>query len=594
MSLRTSLPPMSAALRRSLAEGYGWGELRADLMAGMVVGMVAVPLAMALAIASGVPPQHGLYTAIIGGGAIALLGGSRVQVSGPTAAFVVILAPIAARFGLGGLCVATFLAGLLLIGMGWARLGQWIDFVPYPVTTGFTAGIAVVIGTLQVKDLLGLATGPLPEHYLERLGVILRSLPTAAGPDIAIGALTLVVLLAWPKLRTRLPAPLLALLLASVAARILASVVPGFHVATIASRFSYTNAGATLPGIPGQAPHFAWPWTLPGPGGHPLVLSFGLINDLIPSAFAIAILGAIESLLSAVVADGMTGDRHEPDAELFAQGVGNVLSPFFGGIAATGAIARTATNVRSGARSPLAAVIHALFVLAAVLLLAPALGYVPMAGLAALLLLVAWNMSDAAGFVRLMRTAPRGDVVVLLVCFGLTVVFDMVISVTTGVMLSAILFMKRMSEVTGVRPFGEGEAHPDLEQPLPRGVVLYEVAGPLFFGAAQKAMAALRKAESRSVKVVILDLERVPAIDATGMERLQALIERLNHGGVKVILVRVQPEPLHALARAGWRNRRGQLRIFRTFERGVAVARRTMAAHETREAGAGIPPSPSP
>ena len=569
------------ALRRALAEGYGWDDLRADAMAGIVVGMVAVPLAMALAIASGVPPQHGLYTAIVAGAAIAALGGSRVQVSGPTAAFVVILAPVAARFGLGGLCVASLIAGLVLIAMGWARLGQWIDFVPYPVTAGFTAGIAVVIGTLQIKDLLGLRVGALPEHYLERLALLVRALPTASWRDLAIGLLTLAVLLAWPRVRTRVPGALVALLLAALGGYLLGRWAPGESVATIASRFTHLVNGAVVPGIPGQPPLPVWPWSLPGPDGRPLALSLGLVRDLVPSAFAIAMLGAIESLLSAVVADGMTGQRHEPDAELIAQGAGNVLAPFFGGFAATGAIARTATNIRSGARSPLAAVFHSVFVLAAVLILAPGLGYVPMAALAALLLVVAWNMSDAEQFLHLLRTSPRGDVAVLLICFGLTVVFDMVVSVTAGVVLGAILSMKRMSEVTGVQPFGEGEAHPDLDEPLPRGVILYDVAGPLLFGAAQKAVNALLQAEKREVRVVILDLEHVPAIDATGIVQLQMLVRRLNQSKMKVILVRVQPQPLKALARAGWRGRRGQLRIFRTFRRGVAVARRTVMAPES-------------
>ena len=556
------------ALRGALAEGYGWSGLRADAMAGAVVGMVAVPLAMALAIASGVPPQYGLYTAIVAGGLIAVLGGSRVQVSGPTAAFVVILAPIAARFGLGGLCVATFMAGLLLIAMGWARLGQWIDFVPYPVTTGFTAGIAVVIGTLQIKDLLGLQVASMPEHYLERLVVLVRALPTTSGGDVLIGVLTLAVLLVWPRRRTKIPGPLIALGVAALGAHLLGLVLPHLHVATIASRFG---------GLPAQLPQLAWPWSLPGPDGQPLSLTLGVIRDLVPSAFAIAMLGAIESLLSAVVADGMTGQRHESDAELIAQGVGNVVAPFFGGFAATGAIARTATNVRSGARTPLSAVFHALFVLGAVLLFARALGYVPMAALGALLVVVAWNMSDAHQFVRLLRTSPGGDVAVLLVCFGLTVVFDMVVSVTAGVLLAAVLFMKRMSEVSGVRLVGEGAAHPDLSEPLPRGVVLYEVAGPLFFGAAQKAVSALLQAEKRAVRVVVLDMEHVPVIDATGLVHLHNLVRRLNQSKMKVILVRVQPKPLRVLAGAGWRNRRGFLRIFRGFARGVEVARRTVS-----------------
>jgi SulP family sulfate permease len=557
---------LATALREALRHGYRIADLRADLMAGAVVGIVALPLSMALAIASGVPPQHGLYTAIVAGVVVALLGGSRVQVSGPTAAFVVILAPIAVRFGLGGLLVASLLAGILLIAMGVARMGQLIEFVPYPVTTGFTAGIAVVIGTLQLKDFLGLSVATMPEHYLDRLVALALALPTLRVPDLAVGVLTLALLLLWPRFTRRVPAPLVALTASAAAAYLLARLLPGFEVATIETRFH---------GIPRQPPLPVLPWDLPGADGRPLQLSFELVRALVPSAFAIAMLGAIESLLSAVVSDGMTRQKHDPDAELIAQGAGNIAAPFFGGIAATGAIARTATSVRSGARSPLAAVFHSLFVLAAVLLLAPLLGYLPMAALAALLLLVAWNMSESEHFVRLVRVAPRSDVAVLLVCFGLTIVFDMVVSVTAGIVLAALLFMKRMAEVTGVTLVGEG--HPDLDEPLPRGVLLYEIAGPLFFGAAQKAMSALRAVEQREVKVVVLDVERVPAMDATGIVGLESLVRRLNEAEVKVILVGVQGQPLRALARAGWRNRKGRLRIFRSFERGIAVARRTVA-----------------
>jgi SulP family sulfate permease len=530
---------------------------------------------MALAIASGVPPQHGLYTAIVAGALIALLGGSHVQVSGPTAAFVVILAPIAVRFGLGGLLVATLLAGVLLFAMGAAGLGTLIEFVPYPVTMGFTAGIAVVIGTLQLKDLLGLSLETLPEHYLERVAALLKALPTVRLADAGIGLLTLGLLALWPRLTRRIPAPLVALTLAALAAYGLHHVWPAFDVATISSRFSYTVGELRLPGIPRRPPWPILPWTLPGPDGQPLQLSLDLVRSLVPSAFAIAMLGAIESLLSAVVADGMTGLKHDPDVELMAQGVGNLVAPFFGGIAATGAIARTATSVRSGGRSPFAAASHAVFVLAAVLLLAPLLGYLPMAALAALLLVVAWNMSESKHFVHLLRVAPREDVAVLLLCFGLTVVFDMVVSVTAGVLVAALLFMKRMAEVSGVTLVGEG--HPELAEPLPRGVLLFDVAGPLFFGAAQKAMSTLRTVEPREVRVVVLDLEHVPAIDATGLVALQSLVARLNEGGVKVILVGIQGQPLRALARAGWRNRKGHLRIFRSFERGILVARRTAA-----------------
>jgi SulP family sulfate permease len=553
------------------------------VLAGTVVGIVALPLSMALAIASGVAPQHGLYTAIVAGLVISLLGGSRVQVSGPTAAFVVILAPITSRFGLGGLLLAGAMAGALLIVMGLARMGRLIEFVPHPVTTGFTAGIAVVIGTLQLKDLLGLRVDAMPDHFLERAAALARALPTWSGSDVAIGLATLVVLLAWPRSLKRLPAPLVALAGSAVLAYVLHRLWPGFDPATILSRFTYDAGGVRLPGIPRQPPLPLLPWHLPGPHGEPLVLSFPLLYALVPSAFAIAMLGAIESLLSAVVADGMTGQRHDPDAELVAQGVGNLIVPAFGGIAATGAIARTATNIRAGARSPLAAAFHAVFVLAAVILLAPLLGYLPMAALAALLLVVAWNMSELHHFVRLVKTAPRSDVIVLLACFVLTVVFDMTVAVTAGIVMASLLFMRRMAEVSGVTLVSSGH-HPALAAPLPRGVVVYDLAGPLFFGAAQKAMSALRAVERRRVQVVVLDMEDVPALDATGLVALESLIAELNAGGIKVVLVGVQPQPLRAFARAGWKDRKGRLRIFQSVEPGLEVARRTVEEAEPRPA----------
>jgi SulP family sulfate permease len=559
------------ALLQSLREGYGLAGLRADLMAGTVVGVVALPLSMALAIASGVPPQHGLYTAIVAGGLIALLGGSRVQVSGPTAAFVVILSPISHHYGLGGLLLATLMAGFLLIAMGLARMGRLIEFVPYPVTTGFTAGIAVVIGTLQIKDLLGLTVEATPEHYLDRLEALALALPTTRLEDVVIGSLTLVLLIGWPRVTRKIPGPLVALTLGAGAAALAARLIPGFEVATIQSRFHYVLEGATLPGIPRTPPLPVLPWNMPGPDGRPLLISFTLIRLLAPSAFAIALLGAMESLLSAVVADGMTGQKHDPDVELLAQGVGNVVVPFFGGIAATGAIARTATNVRSGARSPLAAFFHSLVALGGVLALAPLLGYLPMASLAALLLLVAWNMSERDHFVRMLRVAPRSDVAVLLICFGLTVLFDMVVAVTVGVVLASLLFMRRMAEVSEMRLI---EAHPlTLDKPLPKGVLIYEVAGPLFFGAAHQAMAALKVVDA-GVRVVILDLRSVPAMDATALVGLESAFERLHRDHVFVILAGVQAQPLRVMARAGWRDRHGRLAIYRTFERAIDEARK--------------------
>lgn len=563
------------ALRKTFRDGYDTAALRADVLSGVVVGIVALPLSMALAIASGVAPQHGLYTAIVAGAVIALLGGSRVQVSGPTAAFVVILAPIAARFGLGGLLVATLLAGLLLMAMGLARLGRLIGFVPYPVTTGFTAGIGLVIATFQVEDFLGLTVEAGGESYLEKTAALVQALPTWRGADLGIALLTLAILLLFPRFTRKVPAPLVALVAAALVAQALERWVPGFSVATIANRFSYELGGTIHAGVPQLPPLPVLPWRLPGPGGAPLELSITLLRELLPSAFAIAMLGAIESLLSATVADGMIRRQHDPDAELFAQGVGNLLAPFFGGIAATGAIARTATNVRAGGRSPIAAVVHSLFVLLAVLVLAPLLGYLPMAALAAQLLVVAWNMSEARHAVRVVRQAPRSDAVVLLTCFGLTVVFDMVVSITVGVVLAALLFMRRMAEVSEVALISE--PHRRLEHAIPPRVLLYEITGPLFFGAAQKAMSALQTIES-GIAAVILDVRSVPVLDATAIFNLDSAVEKLRESGVLVVLAGLQRQPLRALIRAGWRRRKTEVVLCHTFKGGVEAARRRVEA----------------
>jgi SulP family sulfate permease len=553
-----------------LRAGYGWSDLRADLLAGTVVGIVALPLAMALAIASGVPPQHGLYTAIVAGAAIGLLGGSRFQVSGPTAAFVVLLAPISSQFGVGGLLVATFMAGLILTVLGVVRLGGLIQFVPHPVTTGFTAGIAVVIATLQLKDFLGLSIPQMPQHYVARVGALVEALPSAKLLEILIGGSTLAALMLWPRLTRRVPAPLVALGLGAFLALALQQLFPDFRADTIQTRFSFQEGGVTWPGIPQLPPLFALPWSWPGADAKPFVLSWQLLQDLAPSAFAIALLGAIESLLSAVVADGMTGTQHDPDAELVAQGVGNMLAPFFGGIAATGAIARTATNIRYGARSPMASFFHAGFVLLAVLLAAPLLGYLPMASLAALLLLVAWNMSDVRHFLHTLRVAPKSDVVVLLTCFTLTVVFDMVISVSVGIVLASLLFMRRMADLSSVTLVGKG--HTAQSPPLPPGVILYDIAGPLFFGAAQKAMSALAQVE-QGVRTVVLDVRDVPAMDATGLVNLESALARLHQSGVMVILGGIQAQPARVLERAGIRSEDGKLVLCESFDDAIALAR---------------------
>ncbi|HRD67671.1 MAG TPA: C4-dicarboxylic acid transporter DauA [Candidatus Competibacter sp.] len=563
--------PFATALRDKLRGGYHLSKLRADLLAGITVGIVAVPLAMALAIGSGVPPQYGLYTAIVAGLLIALTGGSRFSVSGPTAAFIVVLHPIAEKYGLGGLVTAGCMAGIMLIGMGVARMGKLIQFIPYPVTTGFTTGIAVVIASLQFKDFFGLQLAAQPEHFLDRLWLVGQTLPSSHLPDLLIGALTLALLLWWPRLKTGFPAPLVGMVAATALAWLLGRCVDGFEVATIASRFSYIKDGQALPGIPPFLPHFVLPWQLPGPDGQPLGLSLGLVKDLLGSAMAIAMLGAIESLLCAVVADGMTGTKHDPDAELIGQGIGNVVAPFFGGIAATGALARTAANIRAGARGPLAAVFHALFILLVLLALAPLLGYLPMAALAALLLLVAWNMSELNHFRHIVQVAPGSDILVLLVCFGLTVIFDMVIAIGVGVVLAALLFMNRMAELTGGKHV-EAD-HPHLESPLPDGVRLYKVTGSLFFGAAEKAMSALRDIGARP-RAVIIDIEGVTVMDVSGLVELDASINQLLGDGVLVAVAGLRGQPALLMRRAGLRNVPGKLLLSANLVQALMRVRR--------------------
>ena len=537
---------------------YSREEFLSDLIAGLTVGIVALPLAMALAIASGVPPQHGIYTSIVAGVAIAVLGGTRTSVSGPTAAFVVLLAPVAQRFGVGGLLLATFLAGLLLLVLGLSRMGRLVSFIPHPVTAGFTAGIGVVIALLQVRDLLGLSVPRMPEHFPERVVALARALPGARAPDVWIGGVTLASLILLQKFARRLPGPLIALALGAATAWMLGRCGEGFRVDTIASRFTYVADGELLHGIPRRLPILAWPWSWPGPGGEPLVLSLGLLRELLGPAFAIAALGAIESLLCAVVADGMAGTRHDPDVELVAQGVGNLLAPLFGGIAATGAIARTATGIRAGARTPVSAIVHALFVLAAVLLLAPLLGYLPMASLAALLLVVAWNMSDVRHFAHVVRVAPKSDLLVLLVCFSLTVLFDMVVAVSVGIVLAALLFMRRMAEISGARI--SEDYHPHLKDPHLKDVVVYEIGGPLFFGAAEKAISTIERVRGKA-RAVILVMDQVPVIDVTGLVALESLIGKLEAHRTLVVIAGARAGPREALRKAGIVEEPGKLAL---------------------------------
>lgn len=567
------LPGIATGLRAAWRDGYGLADLRQDVMAGVTVGTVAVPLSMALAIATGVPPQHGLYTAIVAGMLIALTGGARFNVSGPTAAFVVILFPIVQQHGLGGLLVATMMAGVILVIMGVTRMGRLVQFVPYPVVLGFTAGIAVVIAVLQVPDFLGLDTGTLGEHFIDNVALIAASLSTLDLLELSVGAFALGAMLAWTRLGLPVPAPLVGLVIGAVAAyglnRWLGSPDAGPVIDTIASRFHWEADGASGSGIPPIAPTLVVPWQLPGANGEPLVLDFSLIRALLGPALAIAMLGAIESLLCAVVADGLTRTRHDPNAELIGQGLGNIVAPLLGGITATAAIARTATNIRSGARSPIAAVVHALVVLLAVVALAGLLGLVPMAALAALLFIIAWNMSEARHFLHTLRSAPPGDVAILVTCFGLTVVFDMVLAVAVGMVLAATLFIRRMALLTQTDPI-DTDSHPVLHS-VPGEVALYRISGPLFFGAAERALTSLQVIDPR-IRTVIIDMQAVPSMDGTAIVALQTLLADMQRTGVGVILVGVQPRIIVKLRRAGVRKAVATLTYCRHLPQAEKVA----------------------
>ena len=564
-----SLPllPVFAAWRQTLKAGYSLKALRGDLAAGLTVGIIAIPLAMALAIAVGVAPQHGLYTVLVAAPLIALTGGSRFNVSGPTAAFVVILLPITQQFGLGGLLLCTMLAGLIMIAMGLGRAGRLIEFVPYPVTLGFTAGIGIVIATLQLKDLLGLSLSSQPLHYLEQVQVLLLALPSAHLGDALVAALSLAVLILWPRWVPKVPGHLAALAVGTIAGLALEGM--GIPLATLGERFSYSLNGVLHAGIPPFLPNFAWPWQLPAANGQPLGLSFELIRQLLAPAFAIAMLGAIESLLCAVVADGMTGSKHDPNAELVGQGLGNLIAPLFGGITATAAIARSAANVRAGAFSPLAAIIHAGVVLVAILLLAPLFSYLPMAALAALLLMVAWNMSEAGHVLHTLRIAPRSDVLVLLTCLILTVLFDMVLAVGVGLLLAAGLFIKRMSDLTDTAALPR-HFHQALKD-LPEHVLVYAIRGPLFFGAAEKALSVLRRFNN-DVKVVIVDISAVPLLDMTALAALDNVLRDYRKQSVGLVLVGTSSRVRLKLRRAGILREEGHLAYVQNLEQARAKA----------------------
>ncbi len=539
------IPPLFSALRQSFAAGYTLNSLRGDISAGLTVGIIAIPLAMALAIAVGVPPQHGLYTVLIGGSIIALTGGSRFNVSGPTAAFVVILLPITQQFGVAGLLLCTAMAGVILIAMGVLRAGALLQFIPYPVTLGFTAGIGVVIATLQIKDAFGLSNIEPAANYVEQIGALAHAMPSIQLGDTLVAAITLLILIIWPRFVPKIPGHLVALAIGSFIGLALNNA--DISVATIGDRFSYDVDGVSHPGIPPFLPSFMWPWEFSGPNGAPLVLSFELIRQLLAPAFAIAMLGAIESLLCAVVADGMAGTKHDPNGELLGQGIGNILAPMFGGITATAAIARSAANVRAGAFSPIAAIIHAGVVLLAVVFLAPMFSHLPMAALAALLLMVAWNMSEPKHVIHTLRISPRNDVLILLTCLSLTVLFDMVLAVGVGLLLAAGLFIKSMSDLTDTTSVSRDDQDiPD----LPDSVTVYAIRGPLFFGAAEKALSVLRKFNPE-IRVAIIDLRAVPMLDMTALAALSNVLNDYQKNNIGIIFVGASARVRHKMRRAG-------------------------------------------
>ncbi len=539
-------------------KGYTRPQLLADVSAGVIVGIVALPLAIAFAIASGVPPERGLYTAIVAGFLISALGGSRVQIGGPTGAFVVIVYGIVQQYGLDGLTVATMMAGVILIILGVAKLGAAIKFIPFPVVTGFTSGIALIIFSSEVKDFLGLRMGVIPAPFIDKWQAYAQSAGTANPWTVATALLSLLIVVMWPRISRRVPSPFVALV-------VVTALVQYFHlpgVETIGDRFGPIHAGLPSPTLP-----------------H---VSFHTITALAAPAFTIALLAAIESLLSAVVSDGMIGSRHRSNMELVAQGVANIVAPVFGGIPATGAIARTATNVKHGGRTPVAGIVHATTLLLITLFFGRWAALIPMAVLAAILVVVSYHMSEWRSFRSELR-APKSDVAVLLVTFCLTVLVDLTVAVEVGMVLAAFLFMKRMSEVTNVsqvtREFADESDEEEGHDPnaiatraVPPGVEVYEIDGPFFFGAAESFKQAVSSV-ARRPKVLIVRMRKVPVIDSTGIHALRELTRRSRSEGALLILSGVHSQPVVALTNAGLFDELGEANVCGNIDAALNRAR---------------------
>jgi SulP family sulfate permease len=528
--------------------GYTARRFTQDLIAGFTVGLVALPLAMAFAIASGVPPQAGLYTAVVAGFLISALGGSRTQIGGPTGAFVVIVAGIVVKFGLGGLALVGIMAGILLLIMGITGLGTAVKYIPRPVTIGFTNGIALLIASTQIKDFLGEKTPPVPSEFLARIRMLLHYIGTTRWQTVAVAATALGIILLWPRLTKRVPGSIVALLSSTL-------VVAGFHlpIETIGSKFG---------GIPQGFPHFALP-----------SFQAAHILPLLPSAFTVALLAAVESLLSAVVADGMSGDHHNSNVELVAQGVANIVSPLFGGIPATGAIARTATNIRSGALTPVAGMVHALTLLAILLVAAPLARFVPLAALAAVLFVVAYNMGEwreIGTIVRLSKT----DIAVWITTFSLTVLADLTVAVGVGMALAALLYIYRIAETTTVEAvtpeyLEDGRAHILQDKDIPSIVTILRIHGPFLFGATEKLADATRNL-TKLGDVVILRLRNMTALDATGIHALEQFSERLRKTGKTLLLCGARNQPSQLISRSDFLKRVGPENVLPNIQAALA------------------------
>ncbi|EFV35467.1 SulP family inorganic anion transporter [Gemella morbillorum] len=514
----------------SVMKNYTREQFIKDIIAGLIVAIIALPLSIALAIASGVNPEQGLYTAIIAGFFISFLGGSRVQIGGPTAAFVVIIYGIIAEHGIPGLIIATLLAGVMLILMGLFHFGDLIKFIPKTITIGFTLGIAIGIVVGQIKDFLGLNMGAVPAEFLTKLVAYSHNLGSISYITLAIGILALLIQIFWPKVSKKIPGSLVAIIVTTLLVAIFK-----LPVKTIGDLYT----------IKAGLPSFSMP-----------VLSFSLVREMILPAFTIAMLAAIESLLSAVVSDGMIGSKHKSNAELVGQGVGNILSALFGGIPATGAIARTAANVKNGGRTPVAGMVHALTLLLILLFLMPYASYIPMSCLAAILIIVGYNMSGWRTFVRIIKTAPKSDIAVLIITFLLTLFFDLVIAIEFGMVLAAFLFLKRMSDIAEVRQWTyigsleDEKLSEDVDlKYVPKNTIVYEVFGALFFGAAN-VFTSFKHEEGKNV--LILRMRNVPVMDISGVEALEEILETCKKRNLTLILSHVNEQPYHAMEKAGF------------------------------------------